>query len=501
MMKQFWLYIAFAVCCAWKVHAQTLPFLHPHFGPLTEKAMVAPLISPHSLVAQDSMMNHYYHSHVPRAQNWLVRKLGYEHFFEVRSKNFDLNISPLIILEAGQEKNRDERVYRNTRGIMLQASFDRKWGFFSTFHENQSLLPGHVTQFARFTRVVPGQGYHKPFKDTAFDYAWSEGMVFFKPHSNWQLHFGHGKRFVGHGYRSMLLSDNSFSHLQGFMGYEKNAFSYYSWHVSLMDPGLPMPQIVLNQPWHRKAGVFHLLSFNAAPSLSIGLFEGSVIQSRGQKGKYIYNTAHYNPVILVNSLIGSINSVLGANVSFHNKKWNVYGQYACMPNDFSEAGVQLGAALSSRYAHGDYTLQAEMNHATRNMYAFKDTTLAYTHYNQALAHPLGNGFTEWVGKARIRFGPIEWEYKVNYIVSNSDSTGYLPGYNLFYTTGNQMLLEENTKRWIHEIKLSFIVNPQYNLRLTLGAFIRDFYYLDTENQIQLIYVALQTPIFNRYYDF
>ena len=64
----------------------------------------------------------------------------------------------------------------------------------------------------RKTKVVPGQGYARDFKETGFDYSMAAGYVGIKPSKHFLVQFGHGKHFIGDGYRSLLLSDNAFNY-------------------------------------------------------------------------------------------------------------------------------------------------------------------------------------------------------------------------------------------------------------------------------------------------
>ena len=54
---------------------------------------------------------------------------------------------------------------------------------------------------------MPGQGYARYFKETGFDYAMSSGYVSYRANKMFAVQFGHGKHFIGDGYRSLFLSD------------------------------------------------------------------------------------------------------------------------------------------------------------------------------------------------------------------------------------------------------------------------------------------------------
>ena len=76
--------------------------------------------------------------------------------------------------------------------------------------------------------MIPGQGFHKPFKETDYDYAWAEGIILFQASKKINIQFGHGKRFVGNGYRSMLYSDISFNYPHLYFEYNHNKIHYQS---------------------------------------------------------------------------------------------------------------------------------------------------------------------------------------------------------------------------------------------------------------------------------
>ena len=62
--------------------------------------------------------------------------------------------------------------------------------------------------------ILPGQGvsrvssWNRTTRD--LDYAMANGHVSFQTSKHFNFQFGHGKHFIGDGYRSMLLSDNCF---------------------------------------------------------------------------------------------------------------------------------------------------------------------------------------------------------------------------------------------------------------------------------------------------
>ncbi len=484
------------------LEGQVLTPIYPHFDSYSFKNKinsVFPYFQKISLDRQDSLINIQTYNRSISSGNWFLRKLRYEHFFTVREKEFELNVSPLLILDLGKENGK--KIYRNTRGISIQASVDGKFGFYSTFHENQSSFMQHVAKFSDYYGVVPGQSFQKAFKETDYDYAWSEGMLYFSMCKEINVQFGHGKRFVGNGYRSMLYSDNSFSYPHLFVSFENKQIKYTTWFTSFTNIDMPDPHIVLNGKWPLKAGIFHYISYYINNNIEVSGFEGSIIASREKNGKYKFNPLLYNPLIFLNSLNNQFNNYIGTNLRGQYQNASLYVQFLTSPQAFEKRGYQSGIKYENRFSRSWFNLFAEVNHATKGLYTFQDSTLSYTHYSQPLAHPLGENFTEFVIGSIINIRSMELFYKFNIANSKSDSLGYLPALNLYFPERDLLVLGQKSKRNIHEVKISYIVNPHYNMRITLGVFIRDFSFREKNEQTKYFYLSFQTPIFNRYYDF
>ena len=66
---------------------------------------------------------------------------------------------------------------------------------------------------SRQSLVVPGQGQWKDYSNgKAFDFAYSSALLDYKAGKFLDFQLGYDKNFIGDGYRSMLLSDNSFNY-------------------------------------------------------------------------------------------------------------------------------------------------------------------------------------------------------------------------------------------------------------------------------------------------
>ena len=144
--------------------------------------------------------------------NLYYRKLFTEHLFIINQEDYKIIASPVIDLNIGKEFDDNNMTYVNTRGYFVEGNLGSKVSFHTSFRENQSIFPNYVHNYIKENKIVPGQGYARVFKDSGYDYSMSSGYVSIKSSKFFIFQFGHGKHFIGDGYRSLLLSDNTFNY-------------------------------------------------------------------------------------------------------------------------------------------------------------------------------------------------------------------------------------------------------------------------------------------------
>ena len=158
-------------------------------------------------------------------RKWFYRKFKQDHLIHIKGKDFDLTIDPLFNFSYGIDiadttlRADEVNFINNTRGAMLTGRIGEAITFSTTFYENQTYfreyIDNHVRSkevrdsYSRLTGIVPGQGRVKNFKTYGFDYAMASGSVTLTPNDKLSFSLGNGKHFIGDGYRSLFLSDNS----------------------------------------------------------------------------------------------------------------------------------------------------------------------------------------------------------------------------------------------------------------------------------------------------
>ena len=450
---------------------------------------------------------------------------------------FRLYIDPLLNLQLMNvsEDGSDTAAgpyYINTRGINAHGDIGRKISFETSFYENQAFFPGYIRDFANSTSVIPGQGRWKIFKrDTAdpshygYDYAMSTGYLSYTPCSHLNVQVGSGKHFVGDGYRSLLLSDNSFSYpyarITGWFG-PANMFQYTAIYASLMNlysnTAIPFGSERLFQ---KKAASFYQFSARIGRIAEVSIFQGLIWKAADEHNKQCLRLAYVNPVMLTSVFSYGLNDednyMLGG--TFHIdvlKTLRVYGQFVA--DDFGDSirhktGFQLGVNYYNAFTLKHLHLQFEFNKVNPYTYSAVDSMQAFTHYNQPLAHPLGANFTEITGSLQYKIGDfyLHARYTTAKIgadtaghvfgqdpfVSNvfADNTNFAPGNHDYFGRGEQTTLTTI------DASIGYMISYASNLNLAIGFVDRNLAAGATLDHTRYVYVAVRTSLTNNYLDF
>jgi hypothetical protein len=442
----------------------------------------------------------------------LSRKLKQESLLLVDSQRFKLSLDPLFYFEGGQDnKYSDSLYYTNTRGVLLRGSIGKDFAFESTFLENQAVMVDYVSNFVRAWEVVPGQGRVKKFKDNGYDFANASGVITYSPYKFLNLMAGSGKLFVGNGYRSLLLSDNAFNYPYFKLNFHGKKWSYTATWASM--------QVIkngrftfnpLSEPiFTKKAYTFQYVSYRPIKRVDVGFFQG-VMWKAQQPGNNDFDYHILNPVIFSHAaqynLANSNNVMLGSNINIKiTSSINLYGQLMIDDLTDNKMGIQAGAKYFDVAGIKNLYLQAEFNTVEAYSYSLPTAFQSFSHYNQALAHPMGANFTEIVGLINYRYKDFFTAVKLNFIDYGKDKFGYYAGntvirdYLLSDIQANTMQVKANTQ--IIDFKLGYLVNRASNLNIAIGAMFRNHKSDFNPLQTNYFYVSIGTSITNKYYDF
>lgn len=338
-------------------------------------------------------------------------KLFKENLLNIKEEDVFLTADPLFNLGIGKTNYDDTTtsIFTNTRGVRVAGNITSKFSFETRYYENQFYYPEYLDSIGDSRGIAFGLGRSKIFKGKGHDVGMSSGYISYSPVEELNIQFGQGKHFIGDGYRSMLLSDNSFNYpylafslnlLEGKVFYK----SVNAWLQTLERmPVSSSPEALFK----RKSGAFRYLSFKPKKQFEIGIFEG-VIYKRYEDsiGETPISPVFYIPVIGVGSGLNAGKNenkvVMGANMNItpiENVK--LYSQFVL--DDFSKTGFQIGGKWFDVFNLKNSWLMLEYNSAVPYLFTKSSENLiqSYSHANQELAHPLGASFNELVVMAHF----------------------------------------------------------------------------------------------------
>ena len=521
----------------------SIPFSHHNYG-LFDGALNRVGLNNHT--AQKpyiySEVNKYYdfeaenNKILKNKSSWFGRKWWNEHMVTIKGDKYWITLDPGVDLQVGKDFGGEVDTYNNTRVVYTQGGIGKHIGFFGAIFESQGRFADYFNRYAESMApaggnpgIIPGQGVAKSFKTDSYDYPVGIGHVSYTPSEFINVQFGHGKNFLGDGYRSLFASDNASPHPYLKLNTTFWKLKYTNTWMSLRDVRREVAQ---EGSFRTKYMAMHYLSYNITKRLNIGLFESVVWQNDNGRG---FDVNYLNPVIFYRAIEFATgprggNAMIGLAAKYKvNDRVNIYGQFAIDEfssiNVFSgngswqnKTGYQIGLKYYDAFGVDGLLLQTEYNRVRPYTYSHNTITLNYGHHNQSMAHTLGANFSEFIAIGRYQSGRVFGDAKLilakrGFDFNTEDDSMYYGGdiYRSEYEdrpreTGNYVG-QGNTTDFLHaELQAGYLINPATNLKIYGSIIIRDFKPLvDTEtvfkNSTTWVNLGIRTDLFNWYYDF
>ena len=345
------------------------------------------------------------------------------HFYEVDVKDFYLRLDPMLRLGVGRESNEDVTTFMNQRGISLRGGVGKNVYFHTSVYDTQARYSNYINDFTDSTGVIPGAALYKTFESAIFnstdakDYLLATAYVGINFGKYIGMQLGHNQHFIGDGIRSLFFSDFSTPLFSLKFNTRIWKFHYQNIFGELAADGF-QATLGTNQPVPKKYMAAHYLSFKLNKTITLGLFE-SVIFDRPDNQ---FELQYLNPIILYRTIEGAIGSpdnvMLGFSARVNIKKTvSVYSQLIIddiyigdiLDGNLDWWGNKFGYQLGAKYINvlgiNSLDVQLEWNSVRPYTYSHYNQTANYSHYKQALAHPLGANFNEWIASMHYRFSP------------------------------------------------------------------------------------------------
>jgi len=463
---------------------------------------------------------------------WAGQKLWNEHLVQLQGKDYWFTIDPILDLQAGTDSEGGS-TYNNTRGVWIQGGLGKKFNFYTSIFESQGRFADYVNRYIESIRasgsepIVPGRGVSKRFKTDGYDYPVAEAYLSYSPAKFLNVQFGHGKNFIGDGYRSLLLSDVTSPHpfLKLNTGFWKIKYTNtFMWMRDVRG------EVLEDGAFRTKYIANHYLSWNVSKRLNIGLFESVLWQNSNNRG---FDVNYLNPIIFYRAIEFQTgqdagNALLGASAKYKfTDNINAYGQFIL--DEFSlgdvragekswknKYGYQLGLKYYNAFKVNNLMLQLEYNRIRPYTYSHNSIVLNYAHNNQPLAHLWGANFSElivigryrynrWYGDARFIFGTRGFDF-------NDGTDNFSYGGDIYrneqdrpFETGVNVGQGINTKTFFANLQAGYVVNPASNLKVFTDITVRNFNPEATttstfKNNTFWLNFGVRTDLFNWYFD-
>lgn len=448
---------------------------------------------------------------------WFTKKLLSDNLLVLQEDGLRITVDPLLDVQLGRDfgdvtaYTDTNNLYLNTRGAIIRGDLGPKLSFSTMFLENQGIVPQYLFLFSQQTGALPGQGRVKVKVRRRLDYGWSQAVLSYSPWRALNVQLAYGRQFVGHGYRSVLLSDNASPHpMLKFSAITRDKrLQYTTWHAMFtpgFGPSARLPTGAGSEAlFYRTRARFNHVAFFLGP-VELGFFEGAIFEIVDADGFRPLDPLELNPLIGVNTLVrgfeGRGRQMIGADLRVKiMDRFYLYGQAGTDGPSHDRFAWQAGLRAFDVGVPG-LDLQVEYNTATAFTYTGDPNLLAWRHAGQPLAHPMGTWFDEAVAIAEYRNGRWLLQAKANLGAYRRDPDELTRLGGEFYRAGTPIGEGEPVVQRLTylDANVSYLLNPKTNLRLFLGCWRRDLPGAPDGQQSTYLQVALRSDIFNRYYD-
>ena len=470
------------------------------------------------------------------SSDYWSRKLWDEHLVEVQSNKYWFTIDPIFDFQIGKDTDADfKTTFNNTRGLFVQGGLGKKFNFSASVYESQGRFAQYFNEYAESLKafgpdpaIIPGRGIAKRFKNNAYDYPVAEAYLSYTPAEFINIQFGHGKNFIGDGYRSLFQSDVASPNPFLKVNTKFWKIKYTNTWMWLKDV---RPEATVDDAFLTKYMANHYLSWNVSKRLNIGLFESVIWTNTNERG---FDINYLNPIIFFRAIEfetgqGSGNAIVGLSAKYKwNNKVNVYGQFILDEFSLSDIkagnkswknkyGYQIGLKYFDAFKVDNLLLQFEYNQVRPYTYSHNTIVLNYAHNNQSMAHLWGSNFKEAILIGRYNYK--RWFADAKIIVGlrgfdiNDGSDDFSYGGDIFRDyndrpsdTGVKIGQGVKTKTLNAELQAGYIINPVSNLKLFTNISYRNFNPEATttstfKSRTTWFNIGLKTDLFNWYNDF
>jgi hypothetical protein len=439
-----------------------------------------------------------------------------------KRNQFNIQALPIIDLQGGYDLLQSKFVSEASGGANVKLNINNNFTAALTAFGGRVSYPNFTDTSVQTSHLISGLGRAFKNSDGSYNYSTLSGYISYSPNKVFNFQLGKEKHVIGDGYRSLLMSD--FSTSNPYFGIQANIWriQYSVWYSWMKDFSAYNGS---SKSLQNKYGAFHYLSYNIINELNISFFENVVWQGTDTNRVRTFDVNYLNPVVFYRPQEYSVgspdNAMMGLNMSaklFNTFK--LYGQFVA--DEFylkeikahrgwwaNKQGWQFGAKYINAFNVKGLSLQAEYNQVRPYTYSHGSVHQNYSNYGQALAHPFGANFKEYLGFITLRTNRWMISGQGLYAIIGRDTFGSNLGQNIFlsyatrpYEYGHKTTQGNKEHLMQSDIKITYYILPQMNLRVEAGYIQRSVKDdLGYELQSPFIYFGVKTSIHNFYRDY
>ena len=312
-----------------------------------------------------------------------------------------------------------------------------------------------------------------------------------------KIDYGQGKNFIGHGYRSLILSNEPSHYPFLRISTNLNKIKYYNIYFTLTNPWV-------NTFGRKKHAAIHFLDFNINSNFSFGLFEAVLWQSKTEDRNVGYEIAYLNPIIFYRPVEYSMgsnkgNALMGAITKINYKRYKIYAQIllddinisrqkSSDPDNYQSGFFQnkFGYQIGSIFENKNLYFNLEYNQVQPYTYGHRTILQNYSHMNQSLAHPLGANFKEIINIFSYEKGNYKFILKNLFVNIGMDSLNTHYGQNIFNSdydasTGGQASYGNVNGQGVNTNVI--LIMPEISYKFKYFDFFSSIYYLKKKSDL------------------
>lgn len=447
---------------------------------------------------------------------------------------FFIELQPLIeaMYGIGQSNDSSDVAYNLGIGFNLSGKFGKNLSFGFDYLYSNNQYSDYVQNFIYDKGVVPGLG-KADINGSEIRNAFYSGSLEFQATDYFNIKTGIGKNFIGNGYRSLILSDNSMAN-----PYLNLTFNIWKLKYSILYSSYESFLYSRENGYFSEAQKFstsNFLSMNFGKKINIGLFQ-TVMWYDDPEVNRGFDVNYLNPFIFLRPVeysIGSPDNVLmGLDFKYNFRKKNSF--YAQLILDEfllqeirdnngwwgNKFGYQIGIKFYDFMKVKGLSLLTEYNRIRPYTYSHSNPVQSYSNGNEALAHTLGANLSEVI--FRISYTRKNWMIGLHSMMAEKGEDNplqvYSYGGDIFRSNTDRVSDFGNSTgqgilsyRIYQQLKFSYLLSPNSRWMLEAGISGRfagdreecltaDCYDRPFERNV-MFHFGIKTALYNQYLDF